>query len=211
MNERVCEILRRLVKGKAATPAISHSLNPNSGLWFPLVGQVRCLGRTNGFRLTPCAFWLRLVPSWVSRVKIRMRVAVNGGSEDNPGRCLSDVSFHLQTIQTSLAHAYEPKGKRVILKGKFIFYVMESASYFSSLGIYLSGPLSCLDRLFCCQIRGCFWMVPGCGSGDCPSPCAVNSPCLLALGVSEGLSGQKERSGTGDVGTRWELPWAVQM
>lgn len=34
----------------------------------------------------------------------------------------------------------------------------------------------------------------------------MNSPSFLALGVSEGLSGQKERSGIGDVGTQWELP-----
>lgn len=44
-----------------------------------------------------------------------------GGSEEHPFRCSSNVSFHLQTVQTSAVYAYETKSEGCSLKGKFIF------------------------------------------------------------------------------------------
>lgn len=54
-------------------------------------------------------------------MKIGTRVDVAGGSEEHPCGCLADVSFHLQTVQTSAAHAYETASEGCSPKGKFMF------------------------------------------------------------------------------------------
>lgn len=76
---------------------------------------------------------------------------------------------------------------------------MGPAYYFSSLDIYLPGPLKLLGQVnVAFRFGGVSGWLPGYGSAKCLSRCAVNSPRFLALGVEHsggGLSGQKGRSG----------------
>lgn len=91
------------------------------------------------------------------------------GSEKNPCRCFPDVSFHLQTVQTSGVHAYETKSEGCFLKGKFIFYVTELAYYFSSLDIYLPGPLKLFGQVILLADLGVFLV--GCLGVEVVSAC----------------------------------------
>lgn len=80
-------------------------------------------------------------------MKIGNRVAIAGESEKNPGRCRSDVSFHLHTAWISAAPPYETKSEGCFLKGKFIFYVREPACCFSFPDINLAGPLKLFGQV----------------------------------------------------------------
>lgn len=102
-------------------------------------------------------------------------------------RCFFSPSDSTDFSSTHL----ETKSEGCFLKGKFVFYVMGPAYYSSSLDIYLAGPLELFAGYFACGLGGVWGWLPGCGSGKCPSWCAVNSPRFLALGF--------EHSG----GTEW--------
>lgn len=90
------------------------------------------------------------------------------GSEEHPCRCFSDVSFHLQTLQTSALHAYETQTEGCSLKGKFIF-VLGPAYYFSSLDIYLPGPLKLFGQVILLSDLGVFLV--GCLDMEMLSAC----------------------------------------
>lgn len=114
--------------------------------------------------------------------------------------------------------------KAAFLKRKFIFCVMGPAYYSSSVDSYLAGPSELFGQVillagyFPCRLGGVWGWLPGCGSGRCLSWCAVDPPRLLAPGVehsgSWGPSGQKARSGAGDVapvGVAWGRPGGARL
>ena len=142
-----------------------------------------------------------------------MRVTRAGESEENPCRCFSHISFHLQAVPTLAVHVYEPKSEGGFLKRKFIFYVMEPAYYSSSLGIYFPGPLKQFRQVILLADLGCFMLAAWMWKCQAPAVvcCELPTPPDRGDGAFRGgLSRQKERSGTDDVARRWELPKTAQ-
>lgn len=142
-----------------------------------------------------------------------MRVTRAGESEENPCRCFSHISFHLQAVPTLAVHVYETKSEGGFLKRKFIFYVMEPAYYSSSLGIYFPGPLKQFRQVILLADLGCFMLAAWMWKCQAPAVvcCELPTPPDRGDGAFRGgLSRQKERSGTDDVARRWELPKTAQ-